>query len=148
LPERLRQFQKNKIPKTTTLLYAYKYYVTNYLLTQSRRAAENERRLIKGVGILIFWSYLRDGKHRVSTIPKLNFLSQQLFTSRRIPKKRVIISLGCRKINFALQEYGKFCLKIAPSRFILMTFQNAPELRFLIRCTVVLHHSPLEESKK
>ncbi|MEK8019347.1 MAG: hypothetical protein VSS75_020945, partial [Candidatus Parabeggiatoa sp.] len=47
-----------KIPKTTTLLYAYKYYVTNCLLTQSRRAAENERRLIKGVGILIFWSYL------------------------------------------------------------------------------------------
>ncbi|MEK8016814.1 MAG: hypothetical protein VSS75_008095, partial [Candidatus Parabeggiatoa sp.] len=31
---------------------------TNCLLTQSRRAAENERRLIKGVGILIFWSYL------------------------------------------------------------------------------------------
>ncbi|EDN71624.1 hypothetical protein BGS_1041 [Beggiatoa sp. SS] len=56
----LTQFQKNKIPKTTTLLYAYKYYVTNCLLTQSRRAAENERRLIKGVGILIFWSYLND----------------------------------------------------------------------------------------
>ncbi|MEK8019000.1 MAG: hypothetical protein VSS75_019185, partial [Candidatus Parabeggiatoa sp.] len=48
----VRQFQKNKIPKTTTLLYAYKSYVTNCLLTQSRRAAENERRLIKGVGIL------------------------------------------------------------------------------------------------
>ncbi|MEK8019245.1 MAG: hypothetical protein VSS75_020430, partial [Candidatus Parabeggiatoa sp.] len=54
----IRQFQKNKIPKTTTLLYAYKSYVINCLLTQSRRAAENERRLIKGVGILIFWSYL------------------------------------------------------------------------------------------
>ncbi len=54
----LRQFQKNKIPKTSTLLYAYESYVTNCLLTQSRRAAENERRLIKGVGILIFWSYL------------------------------------------------------------------------------------------
>ncbi|EDN72308.1 hypothetical protein BGS_1202 [Beggiatoa sp. SS] len=33
----LRPFQKNKIPKTTTLLYAYKSYVTNCLLTQSRR---------------------------------------------------------------------------------------------------------------
>ncbi|MEK8016673.1 MAG: hypothetical protein VSS75_007365, partial [Candidatus Parabeggiatoa sp.] len=28
-----RQFQKNKIPKTTTRLYAYKSYVTNCLLT-------------------------------------------------------------------------------------------------------------------
>jgi len=56
----IRQFQKNKIPKTTTLLYAYKSFLTNCLLTQSRRDAENERRLIKGVGILIFWSYLID----------------------------------------------------------------------------------------
>jgi len=42
---------------------------------------------------------------------------------RRIPKKRVIINLGRRKITgIPIGPQNKFCTPIGPSKFILMTF--------------------------
>jgi len=51
--DQLGHSKKIKYPKLCIQILCHKLSAH-----ASRRAAENERRLIKGVGILIFWSYL------------------------------------------------------------------------------------------